>query len=225
MSFRTKLLSAGILISTLATPALADSNNSNDGKGFYGVLSVGLSDVTGTDWETDISGTKYGGDAPVDAGFLGEIGVGYDFGKWRTDLTFENGGGDLGECTEDKNAGTTCTNSGDLVTNTFMLNGYYDFPTDSKWSPYLGAGIGQTTLETDQLTIGGTKYELDKDDVFLYQLKAGVAYPVSVKTDLFAEAAYKVYDDYSTGVKNSSVNFKLKNTTEWAAKIGVRYMF
>ncbi|WP_320667015.1 outer membrane protein [Prochlorococcus sp. MIT 1307] len=230
MSLRKSLLTASIVCSCVATPVFADvysaGQSVEDDKGFYGVLSVGIGDIDGTKWESTIGGTKYGGKAPVDAGFSGEVGIGYDFGAWRTDLTYENGGGDLGDCTETKVTGTNCSStSGEVETNSFMINAYYDIDTNSKWEPYVGAGIGTTNFDVENFTVGGTKYKLGDDDSTTYQLKAGVTHPVSDKMDLFGEAAYKIYDDIETSTNVAGVKFKVKDSTEWVAKLGLRYMF
>ena len=227
-------LAAGIILSSLSTPVFADGSSAGQAKkqqsGFYGLLSIGLSDMNGTQWEKERSNaTNYEGDISTESGFTGEVGAGYDFGDFRTDFTFEKSRVDLGGCTQEtvSGAGKDCsTNSENVETKSLMLNAYYDIPTNSKWSPYLGAGIGITNYRVKNLKVAGTEYELSsKKTPLTYQLKAGVAYRIMEKTDVYTEGVYKMIDSFNTNTNSANNEFNIKDGSQWSAKLGLRYMF
>ena len=63
--------------------------------------------------------------------YVGDAGIGYQFdNNFRTDLTFNNTGN------------YAFAPSGNLYTNTILLNGYYDWKNQSAFTPYVGVGAG-----------------------------------------------------------------------------------
>jgi len=64
--------------------------------------------------------------------------------------------------------------SGDIMTSSFMFNGFYDFTPRSPVSPFIGAGIGFANIESDF-----DYYGSEDDNVFAYQLAAGVAFALN----------------------------------------------
>lgn len=58
------------------------------------------------------------------------------------------------------------------LTSSLMLNGYYNIPTKTRFSPYVGAGIGVATAQLETFSLG---VAIDADEnVFAYQLEAGI---------------------------------------------------
>lgn len=53
-----------------------------------------------------------------------------------------------------------------------MANAYYDFNTGTRWTPYIGAGLGAAQHNFDSITINTD----DDDTVLAYQGMIGVAY-------------------------------------------------
>ncbi len=231
MSFKKTLLSAGIALTALAAPIFSDAFSpaqaGEEKTGFYGVLSVGVLNLDDPDWDTTVSSTAYGGSADLDSdGAAYELGIGYDFGNWRTDLTYSVSEHDLDSCTETKQSAACATGgqgSGDL--NTFMANVYYDIETESKFTPYLGAGIGTTEISPDNIKVAGTEYDLKSEDTTTYQLKAGVSYEVSEKVNLLGEATYRKYDDIKTSTDVANVEFNVDEISSWSFLFGARYRF
>ena len=82
--------------------------------------------------------------------------------------------------------------SGDVTATSLFLNFYYDFVNSSKFTPYLTAGVGRTWLKVDDfsITIPGVGTFNDSgsysDNVFAYQVGAGIGYAVtdSITLDL-----------------------------------------
>ncbi len=72
--------------------------------------------------------------------------------------------------------GVSATASGDISTLGLMVNGYYDFETNSKWKPFIGGGIGGANVSINSLSVMGIVGPDDDAWAFAYQVKVGVAY-------------------------------------------------
>ena len=112
---------------------------------------------------------------------------------------------------------------GSIDTNYLMINGYYDFPTGSAITPYLGAGIGYADAD---ITFNPSGIDIvdDSDSTFAYQLTAGAEFAVSDSFDLFGQLRYRATDEFevstllfpaSLEIENESTNFE----------VGLRYKF
>ena len=69
--------------------------------------------------------------------YMTGVGAGYDFGDFRTDLRFDFAG--MYDSTRAAD---------DIYINTLLLNGYYDFDTGTRVTPYIGAGAGYGWVDT-----------------------------------------------------------------------------
>jgi opacity protein-like surface antigen len=66
--------------------------------------------------------------------------------------------------------------NGDFTSNSLMFNSFYDFAPRSPVSPFIGGGIGFANIESDF-----DYYGSEDDNVFAYQLGAGVAFALNPK--------------------------------------------
>jgi len=99
---------------------------------------------------------------------------------------------------------------GDVSALAFMVNGWYDFDTGSKWVPYVGGGLGMAKVESTILSA-----ESD-DTVLAYQVGAGVGYKLTENTT--ATLGYKYFGtsdpnfdgvDAEVGTHNFTVGVRL----------------
>ena len=158
-------------------------------KGTYFVGSIGSGQMA----DIDIAASLGGGDFEFDSGFSGEFGIGYDFGKFRTEFTYNGTNTDLTTV-----QGVT-TDIGVDVT-TWMVSAAYDFRADKKWQPYLSAGIGKSTIEVDLAqTIGNVAVVVDDDDITSAKFKVGVNYEASEELDIYGEVWGQSFDDFTIG--------------------------
>jgi OmpA-OmpF porin, OOP family len=108
----------------------------------------------------------------------------------------------------------------------FMANGYYDIPTHSRWTPYIGGGIGLALdhLEVDVPPPGPATVVDGTSTEFAYQGIAGIGYQITEALNLALEYQYfatlnPTYDlnipggppglDLNTGYGSSNVLLKL----------------
>jgi opacity protein-like surface antigen len=241
------LLVAIGLIGSFSTPSFAQENSSLRAKSKGAYVTAGV----GGGWASSPSGTyvdsgtvmgypysgtwtgplNLGGGVAVDAGF------GYDFGNsLRGELTYVLGSyavgsgpfsGNVRAAGQNFASNGTISGTGNLTTNSVMVSGYYDFKSKSRFTPYIGAGIGYTSVSVPTLlasdSVGGTTQNsteaAGRGSAFGYQAKVGVSYAVSRPADIFAEAIYQgntafSYYDHSFGALNA-----------FSARAGARYRF
>jgi opacity protein-like surface antigen len=103
--------------------------------------------------------------------------------------------------------------SGDSRVGNLMVNGWYDLVNSSKFTPYVGGGVGIAHGELKGTT-GGAFFD-DKDYAFVYQAGAGVAYALNDKIDLTAD--YRFID---TSNFNFGEDYKAHDV-----RAGLRYNF
>lgn len=77
---------------------------------------------------------------------------------------------------------------GNVKTWALLLNGYYDFMPESRFHPYLSAGIG-LARHNAKLSIGGVS-DSASDTKFAYQAGAGASYDLTSQTALFGGYRY-----------------------------------
>ena len=123
---------------------------------------------------------------------------------------------------------------GDRTTKSLMVSGFYDIETDSKFTPYIGGGLGVSFIETGSWTVDdglnpedcdgecfADEFPLPSTDksVFTWQLQAGLAYDLSDSVDLTADVTYKDTADYSFGIMD------VKPAALVSIEAGVRFYF
>jgi len=184
---------------------IAEVTEENYGWYFTGSIGNGqMSDI-------DIDANLGGGDFEFDAGFSGELGIGYDFGKLRTEITYNATNTDLTTV-----QGTTTDIGVDV--NTWMVSAAYDWRSDKKWQPYIGAGIGQSTIEVDLAqTIGNVAVVVDEDNIRAFKFKAGVNYEASESLDVYGELWGQTFDDFTIGA------LEFEDCSMTGVSIGLRY--
>ena len=182
------MLKKGLTSIALASIASITPLNADE-KGSYFVGSIGYGQMA----NIDIAANLGGGEFEFDSGFSGEFGIGYDFGKFRTEFTYNATNSDLTSV-----QGVT-TNIGVDVTS-WMVSAAYDFRADKKWQPYLSAGLGKSTIEVDLAqTIGSVAVVVDDDDITSAKFKVGVNYEAAEDLDIYGEVWGQAFDDFTIG--------------------------
>ena len=171
----------------------------------------------------------------VNTEFDDGYGLGIAFGKqlgengaknrWRIEGELSYRANDVD--THKLNGGALAGSTGKLKNTALMANVLYDFNEPSKFTPYLGAGLGFAKVKADGFGVGAIPEVLNDDDtVFAYQLIAGAGWDISEKTELFAEYRYFATDDVSvttsaaTGSVGTDIAYKSNNIL-----LGARFRF
>lgn len=148
--------------------------------GWYMGAELGATYVP--DQDTTGTGISLSSEYEPGYGILGQVG--YAFGPVRLE-------GELGWRENGIDAITPNGGSGDASILSYMANAYYDIGTGTKWTPYVGAGIGGANLE-----IGSGSYDVDKTEL-AYQGILGSHYALNESLALKADYRYFAVADAS----------------------------
>ena len=189
--FAKLFATAAVAASAVASPAMA---------GPY--INLGIGTGFGTDIDGDVNGIDFDTDARTTVG--GGVGLGYEFGNIRLE-------GKVTLSTADVDSVTVGGVKYDVDESGYGwgigLDLEYDFNNDSKFTPYVGVGVG-------------TSWADDADDnAYGFSAIAGVAYAASEKIDLYGEIAYGFTPEQEIdGVDYNSYG-------EFGATVGLRFAF
>ena len=157
----------------------------NYSKNFYLNFSIGYSSLKNYDVYNTSTNKAIWDDRYTELGSSIEIGIGYDFGKIRTELSYAQENGRFDEyLTYFDNSITKIENDrGKLHKDFYIINTYYDFRDSKKFSPFIGLGIGFVNSVQDSAPFI-PKYVRQ---VFVSQLKAGLSYKFSDENIFYIE--------------------------------------
>lgn len=184
-----------ILVCTLitllfGTPALAESSR------FYTTLQIGptyLEDATHT---IPLPGSTYNEGISFDIGFNAGGAMGFKMDRLRFDIeiVYHENEPDEFHRRSGVDSGLTQKGSGHNVSTSYLANIYFDFDRpSSRFSPYIGAGLGGA--EFKPYLIRGDGLITDDDFVFAYKFALGVTYYWIENFHLTAEYNYYATED------------------------------
>jgi opacity protein-like surface antigen len=111
-----------------------------------------------------------------DSGFNVGAAFGYDYGLTRLEIELAHRQNDVDSI---NSGGFAFKADGDFSATSVMLNGYWDFETGSTVVPYIGGGIGFANVSANNVRSFGVEFVDDDDNVFAYQLAAGIAFALN----------------------------------------------
>lgn len=170
----------------------------------YVSVQGGVAFLTDSDVDAGIRSTAM----DFDPGYALGVAAGYKMGKYRVE-------GEIGYQKNDVDGALSCRRtSGDMKAYSFLVNGYYDIATKTRFTPYLTAGIGVAKVDGDFNRIAHVD-----DTAFAYQVGAGVAY--AVNKALAVDLKYRYMDTVDDlGFGNTNPEFSTHNVF-----LGLRYYF
>lgn len=150
----------------------------------------------------------------LDTGYLVTGAVGRAFGNFRAEgeiLYIQN------DISSVSGPGLSVTPSGDISNLAFMVNGYFDVNTNSKWLPFIGGGIGGADVSINDSAVVSALSVDDSATVFAYQFKAGVAYQFT--DTLVGTVGYRYFGTADVDIFNAT-NMQIHNI-----EAGLRFRF
>ena len=152
---------------------------------FYLNLSFGYSSLKNYDVYNTSTNKAIWDDRYTELGRSIEIGIGYDFGKIRTEISYaqENGRFDEYLTYFDNSITEIEKNRGQLHKDFYIINTYYDFRDSKKFSPFIGLGIGFVNSVQDSAPFIPEYVR----QAFVTQLKAGLSYKFSDENIFYIE--------------------------------------
>jgi opacity protein-like surface antigen len=121
-------------------------------------------------------------------------------------------------------AGSSATNNNcNVSTNSVLVSAYVDIPIKSKFTQFVGGGLGYTNVGWGAYSANFSgvqwNWQSGSQGVLGYQAKLGVTYQASAKADVFVEGTYQG----SSGFSVDSVNYD--SLSAFGARVGARYRF
>ena len=201
----------------------------DDSTGIYVTGNYGSSAINQADWKATVSDLNYKGKLKFKDGSGWETGLGYDFGRLRTEITYGQSNNDIksitAEINEGANKGTTAdaSASGDLKVTNIFLNSYLDFPigNEQKFIPYIGGGIGGSKLEIDNIKVVSEELKAANAWLFGYQGKLGLSYSISQNLNIFGEGISSGFSDLGA----AGEKYGLESDSDFSYRGGFRLHF
>ena len=194
-------------LAVFSTIAVADDT------GLYVAGGAGLSFPR----DMDFDGTAINSSADLDTGPVGVLSIGHGFmDNFRGEL-------ELGFRTSDVDSVGGTSASGNADSWSAMINGFYDFDTGGKLTPYVGLGLGGARIDADGISpVSGTRVD-DSDFGFAYQGILGISYELSEQWSATADYRYFSAPDLSFGAGNGTgVD---SNFDSHSVMVGLRFNF
>jgi opacity protein-like surface antigen len=194
---------------------LSISTTAYSAEGLYVSGNIGAAILS----DSDVTNTKPAGNngsLEYDTGVALGVAVGYDYGNdIRAEIEIEYQKNDTS--TFDPSGAGAVNSTGDVSSTAFLANGYYDFTSESAFTPFVTGGLGFASLSANDLNISGIKVN-DDQTVFAYQLGFGVSYAVNKRVDV--DVKYRYFATSDADFNNATAEYKTNNVT-----IGVKVGF
>jgi len=240
----TMLTKATIVIIPLPMAFFVDNYKAlkaEESRGFYLTGSYGSSAINEADWKAKInlsidnisSDVNHKGTLKFKNGTGLDTGLGYDFGRFRTELSYSQSNNEIksikAEIDEDvlgfpvKGTQAQASASGDLNISNIFINSYLDFPIGNKkkFTPYFGGGIGGSKLDIDDITVSGEEVKGASIWLFGYQWKLGLNYSISKNLNIFGEGVSSGFSDLGV----AGEEYGLESTSDLSYRGGFRLNF
>lgn len=218
-----------VTVLVLSANVNAQQETEDQGTGFYvgGHLGANMADP-------EINGGTLATDTNTGFSFGGVLG--YDFGNFRVDGELAgrfNTADSLDGISLDPE-GFDGSNNSTTSALSYMVNGYFDFPTDGPLKPYIGGGIGYATVSVDWRAPGFFPFShvpvADGNDSGLaYQFSAGIGYEINPRFTVSFGYRYFTTEELQMMFDSGSpINPGLPFTMEYQShefNVGVRVLF
>ena len=198
-----------------------------DPHGFYASLGAGASWPQPIHYDYNQLGAllPIKGTLLADPGFAADLGLGYDFGRWRTELSYVHRQATVTASKWSVGPFPLAATVADplVSSNSVFASLYADLPVNGRLVPYVGGGIGYTAVNSTATTISvrglSQTFGGGSNGTLGYQAKAGLAYRASPRSDLFSEVVYQGAPGRSSGSLERSA------LSSWGLRLGWRYRF
>ena len=129
--------------------------------------------------------------------FQYSLAIGKEFEDWK--LEFNYSGTTLASDQLTVTAGgvgatAALTPDYEADVTSYMIYAYKVFPSDTKFTPYIGAGLGLSSIDapSQNIALAGVNFVTGdfEEQVFTFGLKGGLDYEIAENTSLYTELGY-----------------------------------
>ena len=223
---KNSLLGFPLIIGSFITPTIAEEYDN-----FYLSIGGGIAFPSDLNGDQTLGGTVY--DATFETKNTGifSVGLGKEFNDYRFEFNYSKATVESNKFSlASGGTGVSASVSPNLKADvsSFMFYGYKDFPNESKFTPYGGAGLGAATLyaKDQTVTAAGTNYNVygATTSVFSFGIKGGATYKIADNTSLYSEATYQNLASYKIKKEGySDVNYD--STNLFSVTAGLKFDF
>ena len=183
------LIASSLLVGCISSPLFAEES-----KGFYLSVGGGLNAVSEVEGDVGADGFSFDTNSPFQYSFA----IGKEFEDWRLEFNYSAStvSSDSFTVTPAGQNSQTAALEPELEVDVanYMLYGYKTFSNDTKFTTYIGAGLGMSSLDVpaQNIAVGGANVPLPAVDeqVFTIGVKGGVDYEIAENTSLYSEVGY-----------------------------------
>jgi opacity protein-like surface antigen len=161
----------------------------------------------------------------ADPGFSADVGLGYDFGRWRTELSYVHRQAMITSSQWTVGPFPLAAAVADPVvsSNSVFASLYLDLPVKARLVPYVGGGLGYSVVKASATTISlrgvSQSFGGGNNGTLVYQAKAGLSFRASPRSDLFSEVVFQGAPGRSNGSLERSA------LSSWGLRLGWRFRF
>ena len=210
-----KLYFYKILVFTIAS-LIAPPGYAGNGSGPYFTFTGSINIYETADLSKQSSGLEdalqeINANLEIDTGLGFNHSIGYRFGRSiSTELEFSFKESDFGN---GKGSGEKIPLDGDIDTKSFLVNGIYHFDQASRFTPYIGYGVGMAFHEATL-----NNHPDGEDKTFAYQLKMGFDMDFSHNMSFLIGYRFFTTDD-------ANLDFFTLDVTTHSLEAGIKYSF
>jgi opacity protein-like surface antigen len=113
--------------------------------------------------------------------------------------------------------------SGDLTVDSLLVNSFGVFRSNSRFSPYVGIGVGAARMEASGLKVTGQTLASGTATVFAYQLGAGV--DISMTRSLSLDIGYRFFGTTTPRFTETNGQKLRTDYLSNSVTVGLRYGF
>lgn len=165
--------------------------------------------------------TGYGFSDSFSGGLSGDFALGYDAGALRGELSYSVEDARLRSYSDA--SGTAAYSGGRQGSQALLLNAYWDIPTASRWTPYVGGGLGYGWQRQGNSSSGSSHYVGYSIGGFAWQAKAGISYAATPRADLFGEVVYRGLAGFSAS--DGATTYAYASSNRLGVQVGARWRF
>ena len=205
-----------IAAAAIMVPCVARADDAS--RGWY----VGLAGIGSfqTDADSKVGGVRDSIKSDAGWGVSGDTGYNWGNGvRTEAEVAFRTSGVDKVTGT-----GSSATlNGGDVSNTNIMVNGLYDFNTGTRFTPYVGIGIGAAFVNGDDIRTVNTRTLNDDDVKFAFQGIAGAS--VALDKNWSVTADYRYLRTPNIEYKSNVGDTAATENASHNILVGVRYSF
>jgi opacity protein-like surface antigen len=171
--------------------------------GPYASISGGMATLNDADMKFSEGTIEF----DTDPGIALTAALGYNFGaNFRMETEFAYQQNDFDKINV-KGIGVLPKASGEIKSQSGLLNGYYDFTNISSLTPFVSAGIGLTKVELSDVAIEGEDIPEVDGTAMAYQVGGGFSYALNYNLALDLKYRYFAAVDLELDDNGDSVEF------------------